>query len=455
MKRKKCESNPETEIQDKSRDNPAHYFNEKSEILELRKNLLDWYDENKRTLPWRTIAEDFENSDDNVRGYSVWVSEIMLQQTQVATVIEYYKKWIEKWPTMQDLAKASLDEINQAWAGLGYYSRGRRLWEGAKKIVEEHNGQLPHTAEELEKILPGVGKYTASAIASIAFRQPVGLVDGNVIRVISRMRKIGADMSNNHTISAFWSNANSIVSPTRPGDFNQAVMELGATICSPKGPECSKCPVKKHCSAKSAKDIEDYYCSPDRCKLCLPENTEEFNGVLVFPRKVKKTKVSEKTSVVCILKHQQDETVCLIQRPKTGLLANLFEMPSMEMNETENSKEIEKQLKDQFSVKVNSVPKYHGEIIHKFSHITQKYLIWSSEISDKDGIVQPSNYQKIEWHDQNDILNGDLAISTAMKKVFDFYTNDVKNGGKNPIKKRKVMTETKQQPSILKFFNKK
>ena len=122
MKRKKCESNPETEIQDKSRDNPAHYFNEKSEILELRKNLLDWYDENKRTLPWRTIAEDFENSDDNVRGYSVWVSEIMLQQTQVATVIEYYKKWIEKWPTMQDLAKASLDEINQAWAGLGVNS---------------------------------------------------------------------------------------------------------------------------------------------------------------------------------------------------------------------------------------------------------------------------------------------------------------------------------------------
>lgn len=155
------------------------------------------------------------------------------------------------------------------------------------------------------------------------------------------------------------------------------------------------------------------------------------------------------------MKHQQDETVCLIQRPETGLLANLFEMPSMEMNETENSNEIEKQLANQFSAKVDSAPMYHGEIIHKFSHITQKYLIWSSEVSDKTTIAKPANHQKIEWHDQSSILDGNLAISTAMKKVFKFYVNGLKNDGKNPSKKRKVMAETKQQPSILKFFNKK
>lgn len=264
------------------------------------------------------------------------------------------------------------------------------------------------------------------------------------------MRKIGADMANNHTISAFWSNANSIVSPTRPGDFNQGVMELGATVCSPKAPECSKCPVKKHCAAKAAKDIEDYYCSPDKCKLCLPK-TSEWNGVLVFPRKEKKTKVTEKSSVVCILKHQHDNTICLIQRPETGLLANLFELPSIEINETEDANEIEKQLKDVFGAKVESIPRYHGEIIHKFSHITQKYLIWSSMLSEETSINVPTNYQKLEWIHEDKILEGNLAISTAMKKVYQFYINC----GKNPNKKRKVMAETKQQPSILNFFNKK
>lgn len=173
--------------------------------------------------------------------------------------------------------------------------------------------------------------------------------------------------------------------------------------------------------------------------------------MLVFPRKEKKTKITEKTSVVCILKHQHENTVCLIQRPETGLLANLFELPSIEINETEDAHEVEKQLKNQFSAKIESVPKYHGEIIHKFSHITQKYLIWSSMVPDKTSIAVPANYQKLEWIHQDRILEGDLAISTAMKKVYQFYINC----GKNPNKKRKVMSETKQQPSILKFFNKK
>ena len=163
----------------------------KSEIPELRDQLLTWYDKNKRILPWRTIAES--EKDDDVRGYSVWVSEIMLQQTQVATVIDYYKKWMAKWPDTRTLATATLDEVNEMWSGLGYYSRGRRLWEGAKKVEGEMKGKMPKTTETLLKELPGVGRYTASAVASIAYKVPVGLVDGNVIRVLTRMRTIGAE----------------------------------------------------------------------------------------------------------------------------------------------------------------------------------------------------------------------------------------------------------------------
>jgi A/G-specific adenine glycosylase len=169
-----------------------HLFaSDSSTISPLRASLLSWYDANKRTLPWRTIAAEEKN--DEIRGYAVWVSEVMLQQTQVATVIEYYKRWMKKWPTAEDLSKATLEEVHEIWAGLGYYSRGKRLWEGAKKVTEELNGSMPRKAAALEKELPGVGKYTASAIASIAFKQPVGVVDGNVIRVFTRMRIIGAE----------------------------------------------------------------------------------------------------------------------------------------------------------------------------------------------------------------------------------------------------------------------
>ena len=162
-KAKKC---PKKSVSETKTDiSCAHHIFSSDQLSQIRNDLLKWYDTHKRTLPWRTIA--VEEKDPNIRGYSVWVSEIMLQQTQVATVIEYYKKWMKKWPTMEDLAKADLEEVNNVWQGLGYYSRGRRLWEGAQKIVKEFDGQLPQKAEDLEKILPGVGKYTASAIASI------------------------------------------------------------------------------------------------------------------------------------------------------------------------------------------------------------------------------------------------------------------------------------------------
>ena len=176
----------------------------------------------------------------------------MLQQTQVATVIEYFNKWIKKWPTISDLSKATLEEVNEMWSGLGYYSRGRRLHEGAQKLTKirgKKSGHMPTTAKGLMKELPGVGRYTAGAVASIAYNEVTGVVDGNVIRVMSRLRMIGAYMSSQAVSELFWELANTVVDPDFPGDFNQSMMELGATICTPKAPQCSLCPVKKICKA--------------------------------------------------------------------------------------------------------------------------------------------------------------------------------------------------------------
>ena len=190
---KRCSGLRETSVAKKPKQETScssHYFS-KIETGEIRRQLLDWYDGNKRVLPWRTIAET--EADLNLRAYGVWVSEIMLQQTQVATVKDYFKRWMARWPSTTALSKATLEEVNQVWSGLGYYSRGKRLWEGAQKVEEEMHGSVPRNSLELEKLLPGVGRYTACAIASIAFDENVGVVDGNVIRVVSRLRRIGAD----------------------------------------------------------------------------------------------------------------------------------------------------------------------------------------------------------------------------------------------------------------------
>lgn len=178
-----------------------------------------------------------------------WTDGRMLVSTSSESGAALPRCQSRKWPTLQDLASASLEEVNQLWAGLGYYSRGRRLQEGARKVVEELGGHMPCTAETLQKLLPGVGRYTAGAIASIAFGQVTGVVDGNVIRVLCRVRAIGADPSSTPVSQQLWSLAQQLVDPARPGDFNQAAMELGAMVCTPQRPLCSDCPVQRLCRA--------------------------------------------------------------------------------------------------------------------------------------------------------------------------------------------------------------
>ena len=199
----------------------------------FRRSLLAWYDSHRRDLPWRASRDP----------YRVWLSEIMLQQTRVAAVIEHYHEFLRRFPTLEKLAAAREASVLAAWSGLGYYRRARMLHAAAKVIMREHSGEFPATVEALRE-LPGIGRYTAAALASIAFDEPVAVVDGNVERVLHRVsgkRLAGEEL---------WDAANHLLDAKRPGDFNQALMELGAVVCTPRAPECLTCPVVELCATR-------------------------------------------------------------------------------------------------------------------------------------------------------------------------------------------------------------
>ncbi|XP_071764649.2 adenine DNA glycosylase [Centroberyx gerrardi] len=422
-----------------------HTFHDPADVVLLRSQLLNWYDKGKRELPWRTAA--MTEPDLNIRTYAVWVSEIMLQQTQVATVIDYYNKWMKRWPTVQDLAAATLEEVNQMWAGLGYYSRGKRLHEGAQKVVSELKGQMPRTVESLLKQLPGVGRYTAGAIGSIALGQVTGAVDGNVIRVLCRVRAIGADSTSPAVTEALWGLANMVVDPERPGDFNQAMMELGARVCTPKGPLCSQCPIQSHCHSyrkvyakqeKNSKrllgkldrlpstlpDIEDCM-NGGSCPLCPAEPWDDELGVQNFPRKpVKKPPRVERTLTCMVVRSGEEggDEYLLTQRPNKGLLAGMWEFPSL-LLEGENSEMKQKgalcaEISRVLGVQLNkSLFQFVGEVVHIFSHIHQTYVVYSVCLKDsEDTQTQTENTQ---WLTRSALQ--EAAVPTGVKKILKLY----------------------------------
>ncbi|XP_053286176.1 adenine DNA glycosylase isoform X2 [Pleuronectes platessa] len=457
-----------------------HTFTDPGAVLLLRSELLTWYDREKRELPWRTLA--VTEPDLNIRTYAVWVSEIMLQQTQVATVIDYYNKWMKRWPTVQDLSAATLEEVNQMWAGLGYYSRGRRLHEGAQKVVTELKGQMPRTVDSLLKELPGVGRYTAAAVGSIALGQVTGAVDGNVIRGLCRLRAIGADSTSPAVTEALWDLANTLVDPDRPGDFNQAMMELGARVCTPKGAVCSQCPVQSHChsyrkvhvkqeqnskkllgklggNTSSLPDIEDCVIS-GTCRLCPSEPWDNALGINNFPRKPAKKAPRVERTLTCVVIRRADEgeeEYLLTQRPDKGLLAGLWEFPSLLLDE--ESSEIKQKgalcavISRILGTSVTETLLQHiGDVVHIFSHIHQTYVVHIVRLKDSGTQTHTENTQ---W------LSGaalqEAAVSTGVKKIVKLYdsvgsqkeqtskngkklnANGVKNNKKPPPSKKKKM----------------
>lgn len=256
--------------------------------------LLTWWDKNRRAMPWRAEAGKPANP------YHVLVSEFMLQQTTVAAVIPYFLKFIKKWPSVQALAKASLEDVRAAWAGLGYYRRAKFLHDCARMVMEKHKGRIPDTEEEL-RALPGIGAYTAAALAAIAFDHKANVVDGNVERVMARLFACAEKMPAAKAVLR--KHAETLLPKKRFGDYAQALMDLGATVCTPRNPQCGDCPLQTTCLARGAGQPEAY------------------------PRKTVKKKVPKKKAVVFVVQDKKGR-VLLRRRPEGGLYAGMWEFPS-------------------------------------------------------------------------------------------------------------------------------
>jgi|SRR5690625_1363777 len=319
----------------------------KFNILQFQTDLLNWYGQNKRDLPWR--------QDQNP--YKVWVSEIMLQQTQVDTVIPYFYRFMEQFPTVYDLASADEQDVLKAWEGLGYYSRARNLQNAVREVVSEYNGKVPDHPKQLGE-LKGIGPYTRGAILSIAFNQPEPAVDGNVMRVLSRIFNIDDDISVGRTRKRFEEIVREIISEEDPSSFNQALMELGALICTPKSPMCMFCPVMEHCEA-------------------YEEGIQEQ-----LPVKAKKVKQKKKPYKSVIIKNEKGEVI-IERRPETGLLANLWQFP-MIPGQIKTNEEAEQWLYKEYGLDI-TIDKKVGDVRHVFSHI-----IW--EI----GVYEAITYQSVK-----------------------------------------------------------
>ncbi|MFN4177546.1 A/G-specific adenine glycosylase [Phenylobacterium sp.] len=266
--------------------------------MSLRARLLAWYDENARDLPWR-VGPAARAAGLRADPYRVWLSEVMLQQTTVPHATPYFLKFTARWPTVTDLASAADEDVMAAWAGLGYYARARNLLACARAVANEHGGVFPDTEEGLRS-LPGLGPYTAAAVAAIAFDRAANVVDGNVERVMARLFAVEQPLPD--AKPELKRLAAALVADDRPGDWAQALMDLGATVCRPKAPLCDRCPVSAHCAAQAAGAPETY------------------------PRKIAKAARPHRRGVAYIL--TRGEAVALVRRPPKGLLGGMLALPT-------------------------------------------------------------------------------------------------------------------------------
>lgn len=302
------------------------------EKKQFQNDLINWFHAEKRDLPWRRTADP----------YQIWISEIMLQQTRVETVIPYYKRFIEKFPTLTDLADAEEEVLLKQWEGLGYYSRVRNLQAGVREVAEKYGGRVPESRKAISS-LKGVGPYTAGAVLSIAYGLPEHAVDGNVMRVLSRILLIEEDIAKPKTRKTFEEAVTELISHEDPSAFNQGLMELGALICTPTSPKCLLCPVREHCAAFHEGRQND-----------LPV----------------KTKAKAGKAVNYIMAAIRDgDNYLMEKRPSTGLLANMWQFPLVEVPRSMEAAEVEEALSEQFKGLVKKTEKITS-FKHVFSHLT-------------------------------------------------------------------------------------
>lgn len=320
--------------------------------------LIAWYLENQRDLPWRKTKNP----------YYVWLSEIMLQQTRIEQGLPYYLKFTEAYPTIFDLAKASEDEVLKMWQGLGYYSRARNLHYTAKYIANELNGIFPETFEELVK-LKGVGDYTASAIASFCYGEVQPVVDGNVYRVLSRYIGIHTPINESSSLKKFKAVAHEFIPKDNPADFNQAIMEYGATVCTPKNSGCESCTFSASCYAFNNNEVSE------------------------LPIKIKKQKIRKRYFNYLVYLSENNETI-LEKRTGKGIWENLYQFPLIETNELATIKNIKAAINDDTDSSISLFNEH--PVVHKLSHqhlITQFWIVSTTTIvGEKVSVSQLSNY---------------------------------------------------------------
>ncbi|MBV8791794.1 MAG: A/G-specific adenine glycosylase [Pseudolabrys sp.] len=335
--------------------------------------LLAWYDKHARVLPWR--ARKGEKSDP----YRVWLSEIMLQQTTVKTVAPYFAKFLRQWPTIEALAKAKLDDVLRAWAGLGYYARARNLHACAQTVVARHGGLFP-THEDVLAGLPGIGAYTAGMIASIAFARPVVAVDGNIERVISRLFRVEQPLpAAKPEIRRL---TNSISPQSRHGDFAQAMMDLGATICTPKSPACVLCPWSEPCAARKRGDQE------------------------TFPRKTPKKEGALRRGAAFVAL-REDGYVLLRTRAEKGLLGAMSEVPGSDWSADFN---LDQGRKAAPQLGALDWQRRAGAVMHVFTHFPLELTVFAASVPKKT--AAPDGMRWIKLAD----LAGE-ALPNVMRKV--------------------------------------
>jgi A/G-specific adenine glycosylase len=325
---------------------------------EFSQMILAWYSQNARSLPWRGHPDP----------YAVWISEIMLQQTRVETVIPYFARWMQEFPTIQNLSDSSEQQVLNIWEGLGYYSRARSLLKAARTICTQHGGRLPETMPEL-MALPGIGRYTAAAISSIAFGADNAVVDGNVKRVLARVFNISEPVNSPAGETLLWSLATCLLPAGEAGEYNQAVMDLGATICVPRTPACEACPVKLIC-------------------ISFRDHLQEERPVML-----EKLPIPHITVCAAII-HRKDD-ILIARRPSKGLLGGLWEFPGGQGEEGEGfeqalGREIQEELG--IGIKVNEL---FGIYHHAYTHF--KVTLHAFQTSEPNGEPSALHASEIRW----------------------------------------------------------
>jgi A/G-specific adenine glycosylase len=350
----------------------------------IRTDLIPWFLSNKRSMPWRN----------NRTPYRVWISELMLQQTRVDQVIPYYHRFMKRFPSLKSLAEASQEDVLKMWEGLGYYSRARNLHKTAQLIRTEHKGRFPRTAEEIQK-LPGIGSYTTAAIGSLAFNLDLAVLDGNVIRVLSRLFAYTKDCGTTLAKKELQQCADDLLVHGDAGNFNEAMMELGATLCLPKNPQCETCPLHKICRGT---------------KTGAPTD---------FPVKAAKKKVPHIVVGAAVITNKKGE-ILIAQRRAEDMLGGLWEFPGGKQEKNETIQEcIARELKEELGINTK-IGDFLVIVKHAYSHFTMEMHTYFATIkSGRPRIIECQNFQWVQPTNLRKVpySKADLKIIEALEQA--------------------------------------